>query len=186
MDKNRNKSITLFLLIGAAFISIILYVFVIVPNKDSDTLGSSNLVLDFPVQNWNLRYADRGIIPFCEDGNEWLSIEAEEGSSIYSSNEGTVVAVEDDIVTLEGDKSVHVEYYPLENSIISEGDYILKGTKLGNVKGRYLNFRIVNTRRKVYECPLFYLNEYGKSMIRDIEEVMGYKIAVCECNFLDY
>jgi len=64
MEAKQTKSITLFLMMGLTVIGLVTYVFVFLPKQKGDTLGSKNLVLDSPVQRWNLRYTDEGIIPF--------------------------------------------------------------------------------------------------------------------------
>lgn len=183
---NRNKSVTLFGLMALALISVVLYVYVISPRLGRDALGSNDLILDSPVQRWNLRYAENGIIPFCKDGREWLSIEVAEGSDVYSSNEGVVDSVEDGIVTVRAESNIFVQYSDIANPTITEGDYITKGSRIGNVTENYLNIRIKNTRRGVYECPFFYLNDYTKSILKEVEDVMGHTVLMCDCNTVSY
>lgn len=184
--KKRNKSITLFALVGLTLVLVIIYIFVIIPRTGGDSLGSSDLVLDSPVQRWALRYAENGIIPFCEDGNEWLSIEVEEDVNIYSSCDGVVLDVSGDIVTIEAEAGIHVQYNPIPDSPLTQGELIMKGTRLGDLSGRYLNLRVKNINRQVYECPFFYLNDYTKSILREAEDVMGHTILMCGCNTISY
>ncbi len=186
MDENRNTSITLFVLMGVAFLFILIYVFVIVPNKNKNTLGSSDLVLDSPIQKWNLRYAKGGIKPFCKDGNEWLSIEVFEASNVYSSSEGIVKEVDKSIVTIEISSTISVQYSPIVNSKLSKGNYISKGADIGNVVGSFLDIRVKDTRRGVYECPYLYFNNFTKNILRNVEDVREEEIEMCGCNFLDY
>lgn len=185
-QKNRNKSITLFALIGLTLVLVIVYVFVIQPRSGGELLGSTDLVLDSPVQRWNLRYAENGVIPFCKDGNEWLSIEIEEDVNVYSSCDGIVLDVSGDTVTIEAEPGLHVQYNPIPSSPLTVGNLITKGSRIGNVSGRYLNIRVKNVRRKVYECPFFYLNDYTKSMLKEVEDVMGHTVLMCGCNTISY
>ena len=186
MDENRNTSITLFVLMGLAFLFIVIYVFVVVPNKNNNTLGSSDLVLDSPVQKWNLRYAKGGIKPFCKDGNEWLGIEVLEASNVYSSSEGIVKEVERSIVTIEVSSTISIQYSPIVNSKLSKGSYISKGDDIGNVVGSFLDIRVKDTRRGVYECPYLYFNDFTKDILKNVEDVVGQEVEMCECNTLDY
>jgi len=186
MDENRNTSITLFVLMGLGFICVVIYVFVIIPRSNRNTLGSSDLVLDSPVQKWNLRYAEGGIVPFCKDGNEWLSIEVEKGASVYSASDGIVLDINDNIMTVEVDTGIHVEYSPIAYYNVFKDDVVFKGDMMGRVSGTYLNFRLKDTNREVYECPYTYLNTFTKSILENVEEVMGHEVEMCECDFLDY
>lgn len=186
MDDNRNTSITLFVLMGVAFLFIVIYVFVVVPKKNANTLGSSDLVLNSPIQKWNLRYAQGGIKPFCLEGNEWLGIEVLEASNVYSSSEGIVSKVEKNIVTIEVTPTLYVEYSPIINSKLSKGNYISKGEDIGNVVGSFLNLRVRNTKRGVYECPYFYFNDFTKEILKNVEDVVEQEVKMCECNAFNY
>lgn len=186
MDENRNTSITLFVLMGLAFLFIVIYVFGVVPKKNKNTLGSSDLVLDSPVQKWNLRYAQGGIKPFCKDGNEWLSIEVLEASNVYSSSEGIVLEVERSRITIEVSSTIYIEYSPIVNSKLSKGNYISRGDDIGNVVGSFLDIRVKDTRKGVYECPYLYFNDFTKDILKNVEDVVEQEIEMCECNTLDY
>jgi hypothetical protein len=186
MDDNRNTSITLFVLMGLSFIFVIIYVFVILPKNTMNTLGSSDLVLDSPVQKWNLRYAEGGIIPFCQNGNEWLGIEVEKGATVYAASDGIVVDVDENVITIEADSGIHVQYSPIANYRVFKNDYVQKGNNIGRVSGTYLNLRVKDVRREVYECPYNYLNLFAKSILNNVEEVMGEEVVMCECDSLDY
>jgi hypothetical protein len=186
MDKNRNTSITLFVLMGLAFIFIIIYVFVILPKNSMNTLGSSDLVLDSPIQKWNLRYAEGGIIPFCQDDNEWLGIEVEKGATVYTASEGIVIDVEKNVITIEAVSGIYVQYSPIAYYNVFKDDFVQKGDNIGRVSGTYLNLRVKDVRREVYECPYNYLNTFAKSILQNVEEVMGEEVTMCECDSLDY
>jgi len=186
MDENRNTSITLFILMGLAFIFIIIYVFIILPKNGMNTLGSSDLVLDSPIQKWNLRYAENGIIPFCKDGNEWLGIEVKKGTAVYSASDGIILSVEDNIITIEADSGIHIQYSPIAYYNVFKDDYVQKGDNIGRVSGTYLNLRVKDVRRGVYECPYNYLSTFAKSILENVEEVMEEEVVMCECDSLDY
>ena len=171
---------------GLAFLFIVIYVFVVVPNKNKNTLGSTDLVLDSPVQKWNLRYAQGGIKPFCKQGNEWLSIEVLEASSVYSSSEGIVKEVDKSIVTIEISSTIYVQYSPIVNSKLSKGSYISKGADIGNVVGSFLDIRVKDTRRGVYECPYLYFNNFTKDILKNVENVVGEEVDMCGCNILSF
>lgn len=186
MDENRNTSITFFILMGVAFVIIVIYAFVIHPRKNANTRGSSDLVLDSPIQKWNMRYAENGVIPFCEDGNEWLSIEVEDGTNVYAGSDGIVLGTEDNIVTIEADTSIHIEYSSIGSPLVSREDYVYRGDSIGRVDGIYLNLRVKDIRRGLYVCPYSYLNTFAKDILDSVEEVIGEEVDMCECNTLDY
>lgn len=192
MDTNRNTSITLFVLMGIGFVAVLVYLFVVVlPKESTNTLGSSNLVLDSPIQKWNLRYSESGIVPFCKDGNEWLGIEVAPGSEVFSSSEGTVIGVEDSTITVQVDANINVQYHPITNFVVFRNYRVSRGDSMGKVKEGYLNLRVEDISRGLYECPYDYFNDFAKSILEDM--VLGdvgstndLRIKMCECDNLDY
>ena len=186
MNASQTKSITLFLMMGLTVIGLITYVFVFLPKQKGDTLGSKNLVLDAPVQRWNLRYMQEGIIPFGEGNREWFSIEVGDGSSIYSSTEGVVVSTKNNIVSVDVGDGFYVEYSPIAEARVSEADIISKGEGLGSVSGVYLNLRIKDVREREYVCPYTYFNAFTKSLLEETGDILEKEVVMCEKESLDY
>ena len=186
MDPNRNKSIVLFVMMGGSFLIAILYAFVIAPNNNKNTLGRTDPFLEIPIQKWNLRYTESGIVPFCKDESTSLLFEVAQDTAVYSSADGVVLGVEDNVVSIEVFSNVFVEEYPVSNTSLTKGDYVKKGDRIGNVDGNFLNLRINNTRSEVYECPYNFLNSFGKSIVDDSLELMEYNGNGCKCAILSY
>lgn len=186
MDASKTKSITLFLMMGLTVIGLVTYVFVFLPKQKGDTLGSKNLVLDSPVQRWNLKYLQEGIVPFGEGNREWLSIEVSDGSSIFSSTEGTVVSTGNNIISVDVGDGFYIEYSPIPNSRVYEADIISKGETLGSIDGDYLNLRIKNVRDREYVCPYEYFNDYTKDLLDEAGDVLEKDIVICDKESLDY
>lgn len=171
---------------GLGFILTILYVFVIAPKRTMSTLGSADLKLDFPVQKWNIRYSEEGILPFCSNDNTSLTIQVADNTTVYSASDGIVVGVEDNIVRVEVLPRVYVEYYPVSNFSVFKGDYITKGDSIGKVANTTFSLRIDNAKMELYECPYTFLNDFGKSIIDDAMSTTGYAGNVCKCASLSY
>jgi len=186
MDEKKNTSVTFFLLMGIAFIGIGVYAFIIAPNQSRNVKGNSDLVLESPVTESSLRYIERGIVPFCEDGNEALSIEVEEGTTVYAAAEGTVRRVENGVITVEFSSTMRVEYSPMADYYVNVADFVLEGDSLGKINGSYLNLRVNDTKRQRYECPYSYFDKDSQKLLDKVEDVMGYEVEMCECNTLDY
>lgn len=186
MDASKIKSITLFLMMGLTIIGLVTYVFVFLPKQRGDTLGSKNLVLDSPIQRWNLKYMQEGIIPFGEGNREWLSIEVSDGSNIFSSTEGVVVSTSNRIVSIDIGDGFYIEYSPIPDSRVYEADIISKGETLGRIEGEYLNLRIKNVRDKEYVCPYEYFNDYTKNLLDEAGKVLDRDIVICGKESLDY
>jgi hypothetical protein len=186
MDTNRKKSITLFAIIGISFIFILIFVFIIQPRRLKNPSGSLDLVLGLPVQEWSLRYAENGIVPFCQNGNEGLGIEVEEDSNVYSSSDGIVSDITGDVITIEVDSSTHILYHPVSNFRVFKGDYVAKGDSMGRITDGHLYIKVKNLKNKVYECPYVYFDEFSKSVLDSVDDVMGYDIDMCECDSLNY
>jgi hypothetical protein len=186
MNANRIKSIILFLMMGVTTIGLVTYVFVFLPKQKGDTLGSKNLVLDSPVQRWNLTYLEEGIIPFGEGNREWLSIEVGDGSGVYSSTEGVVVKINNSIVSVDVGDGFYVEYSPVSNLGVHEADIVLNGQSLGNVKGEYLNIRINNIRDREYVCPYIYFNDYTKDLLNEAGDILEKEVVMCGKESLGY
>ncbi len=186
MNASQTKSITLFLMMGLTVIGLITYVFVFLPKQKGDTLGSKNLVLDAPVQRWNLRYMQEGIIPFGEGNREWFSIEVSDGSNVYSSTEGIVVSTKNSIISVDVGDGFYVEYSPIPESRVSEADIISKGEGLGSVRWEYLNLRIKNVRDREYVCPYTYFNDFTKDLLEKAGDILEKEIVMCEKESLDY
>jgi hypothetical protein len=186
MDENRSKSTVLFLMMGVAFVGTLIYAFVIGPNMRSETLGSSNLVLEIPVQKRDLRYAENGVIPFCLDDNDALTFEIIENASVTSSSQGVVSEIINNLIIIEAMPNIYIEYEPLINITVNVGDYVSKDTVLGSTMKNYFNLRLKNTRSDIYECPYIYLNNFGKTIVDESAEVVGYEGNICECVLLKY
>jgi len=186
MDGSKTKSITLFLMMGLTVIGLVTYVFVFLPKQRGDTLGSKNLVLDSPIQRWNLTYLQEGIIPFGEGNREWLSIEVSDGSNVYSSTEGVVVSTSNSIVSVDVGDGFYIEYSSIPNSKVYEADIISKGQALGSVDGDYLNVRIKNVRGREYVCPYSYFNDFTKDLLDEVGEVLEKDVVMCGKDSLDY
>jgi hypothetical protein len=186
MDGSKTKSITLFLMMGLTVIGLITYVFVFLPKQRGNTLGSKNLVLDCPVQRWNLKYMEEGIIPFGEGNREWLSIEVNDGSNIFSSTEGIVVSTANNIISIDVGDGFYIEYSPISSSSVYEADIISKGRSLGFVEGNYLNMRIRNLRDREYVCPYIYFNSFTKDLLEEAGDILEKDIVICEKDSLDY
>jgi hypothetical protein len=186
MDGSKTKSITLFLMMGLTVIGLVTYVFVFLPKQRGDTLGSKNLVLDSPVQRWNLTYLQEGIIPFGEGNREWLSIEVSDGSNIYSSTEGIVVSTSNNIVSIDVGDSFYIEYSSIRSPKVYEADIISKGEALGRVDGDYLNVRIKNVRDREYVCPYSYYNDFTKDLLDEAGDILEKEVMFCEKESLDY
>lgn len=186
MEAKQTKSITLFLMMGLTVIGLVTYVFVFLPKQKGDTLGSKNLVLDSPVQRWNLRYTDEGIIPFGEGNREWFSIEVSDGSNVFSSTEGIVVSTANNIVSVDVGDGFYIEYSPLSSCRVYEADIISKGQALGSVEGEYLNLRIRDVREREYVCPYDYFNDFTKDLLGDAGEVLEKEFVMCGKESLDY
>lgn len=186
MNASQTKSITLFLMMGLVVIGLVTYVFVFLPKQKGDTLGSKNLVLDAPIQRWNLTYLEEGIIPFGEGNREWLSIEVSDGSTVYSSTEGVVVSTTDNIVSVDVGDGFYIEYSPISSLNVHEADIILNGQSLGSVKGEYLNLRIRDIRDRVYICPYGYFNDFTKDLLDEAGDILERDIIICGKESLDY
>lgn len=186
MDSSRNKTVVLFLLMGATVIFSILYVFVILPNNNKSTLGSSDILLELPVQKWNIRYSEYGVLPFCKDDNNSLTFEVGPDTSVFSSVSGIVSSVKDNIITVEVSPGIYVEHFPVSNYTVFENDYITKGQSIGKVDGEYLNLRINVQKNELYECPYNFLNTFGKSIVDEVLELVEYEGNACECAILNY
>jgi len=185
MDSSKNKTVVLFLLMGATIIFSILYVFVILPNNKS-TLGSSDIFLELPIQKWNIRYSEYGVIPFCKDGNTSLTFEVGPNTSVFSSVSGIVSSVNNNTITVEVSPGIYVEHFPVSNYTVFENDYITKGQAIGKVNGEYLNLRINVQKNELYECPYNFLNTFGKSIIDEVLELKEYEGSACGCAILNY
>jgi len=186
MDASETKSITLFLMMGLTVIGLVVYVFVFLPKERRDTLGSKDLVLDSPVQRWNLTYMQEGIIPFGEGNREWLSIEVSDGSSVYSSTEGIVVSTSNNIVSVDVGDGFYIEYSPISSTNVHEADIISKGQSLGDVEGGYLNMRIRNVRDREYVCPYGYFNDYTRDLLKEVGDILEKEVVMCGKESLDY
>ena len=173
-------------MMGLVVIGLVTYVFVFLPKQRGDALGSKNLVLDSPVQRWNLRYVEEGIIAFGEGNREWFSIEVSDGSSVYSCTDGVVVSTTNNIVSVDVGDGIYVEYSPISNLSVQEGDIILKGQVLGGVNGKYLNLRIKNVRDREYVCPYSYFNDFTKDLLNEVGEVLEKEVVMCSRDSLDY
>lgn len=186
MDNKKIKSTVLFIMMGIVVISVILYVFVFAPSSRRETLGTTNLSLELPIQNKDLRYAQEGIIPFCKDDSNALTLEVIYNASIYSASQGTVFEVTNNKVVVEVLSDIYLEYEPLINIIVKNGEYVTTNTVLGYSMEDHFNFRLKNARSKIYECPYLYLTSFAKSVIDQSTEVVGYDGDVCECVLLKY
>lgn len=186
MDENRGRSVVLFILMGLFFFVGILYAFVIAPNMNKESLGTSDLVLELPIQKKNLRYSENGIIPFCTDNSSSLTIEVADGTTVYSASDGIVVDNSNNIVVVEVLSGVYIEYSPISNYKVFKGDYVNTGGLIGKVSGSYFNFSIKDTNREIYNCPYNYLNDFGKSIVDEGMEIMGDQRVACQCNILNY
>jgi len=186
MNAGQTKSITLFLMMGLVVIGLVTYVFVFLPKQKGDTLGSKNLVLDAPIQRWNLTYLQEGIIPFGEGNREWLSIEVSDGSSVYSSTRGVVVSTSNNIISVDVGDGFYIEYSPISPLNVHEADIISKGQTLGSVEGGYLNLRIRNVRDREYICPYAYFNDFTKDLLDEAGEVLEKDVVMCGKDSLDY
>ncbi len=186
MDASQTKSITLFLMMGLTVIGLVTYVFVFLPKQKGDALGTKNLVLDSPVQRWNLTYMQEGIIPFGEGNREWFSIEVGDGSSVYSSTEGIVVSTKHNVVSVDVGDGFYIEYSPIPESRVYEADIISKGENLGSVRGEYLNLRIKNVRDREYVCPYAYFNAFTKDLLGEAGDILEKEVVMCEKESLDY
>jgi len=183
MDENRGRSTVLVLMMGIAIVGAILYAFVIGPNSNRQTLGSSNLVLEIPVQKWNFRGGEDAIVPFCQDNNNALTFRVAENIPIMSATDGVVVNIEDKTITIEAMTNVLIEYYPFTNFNVLVGDFVPLNTTLGRISGDEFNIRVNNTRSSIYECPYIYLNSFGKDVV---DEVLNNGNKACECALLKY
>jgi hypothetical protein len=186
MDENRGKSIALFLLMGFFFLVTIIYAFVIAPNSNRRTLGSSDLVLDFPVQKRNLRYSGDGIRPFCKEESNSIGIEVTPSSDVYASTDGIVYDVVYNVMTIEVSSSIHIQYYPVSNYAVFKGEYVMKGSPIGRVSGEYLNIRVKDIKNGSYVCPYILLNDFSKAIIEEGMEIMNYDFELCECDSLNF
>ena len=186
MNASQTKSITLFLMMGLVVIGLVTYVFVFLPKQRGDALGSKNLVLETPIQRWNLTYLQEGIIAFGEGNREWFSIEVRDGSSVYSCTDGVVVSTTNNIVSVDVGDGIYVEYSLISNLSVQEGDIILKGQVLGGVDGEYLNLRIKNVRDREYVCPYTYFNSFTKDLLDKAGVVLERDIIMCSKDSLDY
>lgn len=186
MDEGRNRSIVLFVLMGLFFIFAIIYAFVIAPRTNASSLEDDELLLELPIQKWQIRYADFGIKPFCSDGNKYITIEVEENTTIFSSSDGVVKEIDNGIVLISVSNNVFLEYSPVFRNSVFVGDYVTKGSSIGRVKGSTLNLGIKNTRDNRYECPYRFFNDFGKGILDDIDNVLGYDVDLCECDNLSY
>jgi len=186
MGANGIKSIILFLMMGVTTIGLVTYVFVFLPKQKGDTLGSKNLVLDAPVQRWNLTYLQEGVIPFGEGNREWLSVEVNDGSNVYSSTEGVVVKINNSIVSVDVGDGFYVEYSPIYDLRVHEADIISKGEFLGSVKGEYFNIRIRDIRDREYVCPYTYFNDYTKDLLNEAGDILEKDIVMCGKESLGY
>lgn len=186
MDAKETKSITLFLMMGLTIIGLVTYVFVFLPKQRGDTLGSKNLVLDSPIQRWNLTYLQEGIVPFGEGNREWFSIEVSDGSSVFSSTDGIVVSTSNKIVSVDVGDGFYIEYSPISNFSVYEADIISKGQSLGSVEGEYLNLRIKNVRDREYVCPYGYFNSFTKALLEEAGDILEKDVVMCGKDILDY
>ena len=184
-DKKRIKSIVLFVMMAVVVFSVIIYVFVVAPGNRKETLGRENLTLELPVQNKDLRYMNEGIIPFCRDNSNALTFEVIHNASVYSSALGTVHEVTDDMVVVEVMNDVYLEFEPLSNINVEGGDAVGTSTVLGFSTGEYINFRLLNDRSKIYECPYLYLSPSDKAVVDKGADIVGLDISnICECVLL--
>jgi hypothetical protein len=173
-------------MMGLVVIGLVTYVFVFLPKQRGDALGSKNLVLDAPIQRWNLTYLQEGIIPFGEGNREWLSIEVSDGSSVYSSTEGVVVSTSNNIVSVDVGDGFYIEYSSIPSPKVDEADIISKGETLGSIDGDYLNVRIKNIRDRKYVCPYGYFNSFTKDLLNEVGEILEKEIVICGKDSLDY
>jgi hypothetical protein len=187
MDENRNTSITLFVLMGLAFLFIVIYVFVIAPKGgERNTLGRTDLVLESPIQKWNLNYSEEDILPFCGEGEDWLGIGVKKGSSVFSTSDGMVVDILGNIVTIDAGSDINIQYYPVSNYSVFVGDKVSAGDVIGKTNSEYLKLRVNDLNREVYECPYNYLNKFSRSVLDSVGEELGFEVVMCECDTLDY
>ncbi|MFA7654969.1 MAG: hypothetical protein WCX98_02655 [Candidatus Dojkabacteria bacterium] len=186
MDEKKIKSLVLFLMMGIVVISVILYVFVASPASRKKTLGISNLSLELPVQNKDLRYAQEGIIPFCSNDNKALTLEVTPNISVYSATQGTVYEITNNKVVIEALSDIYIEYEPLININVKDGEYVTTNTVLGFTMEDFFSFRLKNDRSKIYECPYIYLSPFGKTIVDQATEIVGLEGDVCECVLLKY
>lgn len=178
MAKKPLKFTTLFAMVGIVVIAVILYVFVIAPKTNRQTLGSSNLILEMPLHRWDIS----GITPFCKEDNTALTFHLYDTGTPFSSTDGVVVGIEGGVITVEVSANTLVEYFPFSSYNVLVGDFVPKNSVLGKIKGNEFNIRVKNTRSKTYECPYLYLSAFGRSIVDElIEEGKG-----CDCALLKY
>lgn len=171
---------------GVGFVGVLIYAFIVGPNMRQETLGSSNLTLELPVYKRDLRYAEYGVIPFCMDDSDALTLEIVENASVRSSSQGVVSEVTNNLVVIEAMPNIYIEYEPLIGISVNKGDFVSKDTILGSTMKNYFNFRLKNTRSDIYECPYIYLNSFGKTIVDESAEIVGYEGSICKCVLLKY
>lgn len=186
MDENRNKSIVFFVMMGIGFFVAVLYAFVIGPNMNKKTLGTSDLVLELPIQKRSLRYSENGITPFCLNDSTSLTMEVTDSITVYAATDGIVIDNSNNAVSIESTSGIYIEYSPIKNFEVLKGDFVAKGSMIGRVNGNYFSLSIKDTRREKYECPYNFLNDFGKMIIDDGLDITGYDGSVCVCDNLNY
>lgn len=176
----------LFILFGLVIVGALVFTFYFLPKLDASN-NNIRLEMALPVERLDMRYIDKGIVPFCVDGNNGLRLETKQRAQVMAPVDGTVESVEDGLVYVRSRENVLIYFSSLTNIKVEIGDYVTVGNILGYVDGNTFEFGIDNSLDSRYECPYLYLDDKGKDIITNgLKEGVIQSSRACECSFISY
>lgn len=185
----RNSTI-IFIFFGLIFAGAILFAFVYLPKLDASSgLSSKNISLELPVDHIDMRYDEKGIVPFCVEKNNGIDIEVKEKTSVFAPVTGVVTNIYPDSerIAIQPTSGVLVYVSPVKNSNVSEGDYVSTGDILGVVDGTSIRISLDNQRDKRFECPFLYMSDSAKKYVSDgLQLTVNSPKRICECSGFGY
>jgi len=181
----RNTTI-LFALFGVVIVGALIFTFYFLPKLDASN-NSIKLEMALPVERLDMRYIERGVVPFCIDGNHGIRVETKQRAQVMAPVDGTIESVKNGLVYVRSRENVLIYFSLLTNIKVNIGDYVTVGNILGYVDGSMFEFGVDNSMDSRYECPFLYLDDKGKEIISNgLRKSVEIRSRACECSFIGY
>lgn len=185
----RNSTIV-FIFFGVIFIAAIIFAFIYLPKLDANSgLDSKHLSLELPIDVVDMRFDEKGIVPFCLDKNNGIDIQVKAKASVFSPIAGVVTNIYSDSqrIAIQPTSGVLVYLSPIKNISVSEGDYISQGDVLGYVDGTNIHISIDNQGDSRFECPFLYMSDSAQTDISNgLKQTTEASNRICECSGFGY
>lgn len=182
------NSAIIFIFLGVMFIGIIIFAFVYLPKIDRESgINAQGFSLILPVDHIDMRYLNDGVVPFCKDKGDSITIETRENAVVYAPANGAITDINNGKISIQATNGVGVYVYPVKNIKVSIGDYISQSDLLGNVDGSSVSMVLDNENDRTYECPYLYMDSNSQKYLSDgLSQIEDSGSRICECSFLKY